>query len=176
MSGSDAHIVRYHDGRIERMQTPDSANTLSLESGLPVQRTSIPLARSPAAMVSSGIMMAAPGATYLFLSLFLSTQIAHRLKAWGNGPKDVIIVGRAVPFCEATRKTVSRSSTHPATRHSSLFTMLGVSMPSAGTLRVSFGNARWWGSRRAPPNAGLIQGVWATDSGDVWATGARSTL
>ena len=152
MSGSDAHIVRYHDGDIERMQTPGFGKhtVFGIWAASPEDVYAVGSVAG-----RNGFIWHYDGSAWRDLPLPEAIPLnANRdtppfFKAWGNGPEEVIIVGQGGTLLRGNAEDGLRSSTHQTTRHSSRSTMLtGVSMPSVATPRCPLDNARWWGSRR----------------------------
>ena len=181
MSGSDAHIVRYHDGDIERMQTP----------GLGKHTVFGIWAASPEDVYAVGSVAGRNGFIWHYdgsawrdlplpeaIPLNANRDTPPFFKAWGNGPKEVIIVGQGGTLLRGNAEDGFEVVNTPDNK--TLFTVhyangrfYAVGGDTQGVLWTMHDGGV---QDETPNNAGLIQGIWATDTGDVWATGARGAL
>ena len=132
-------------------------------------------------MVSSGIMTAAPWRDLPLpeaIPLNANRDTPPFFKAWGNGPKEVIIVGQGGTLLRGNAEDGFEVVNTPDNK--TLFTVhyangrfYAVGGDTQGVLWTMHDGGV---QDETPNNAGLIQGIWATDTGDVWATGARGAL
>ena len=181
MTGSDAHVVRYQAGQFERMPTP----------GLGKHTIFGLWAASPEDVYAVGSVAGRNGFIWHYdgtawREVALPEEIPVNenrdtppfFKVWGNGADDVCIVGQGGVILRGNAAT--GFSVVATNRDQTLFTVhfahekfYAVGGGVGGVLLVVDDTDIM---DQTPVNADLIQGVWATEGGEVWASGARGSI
>ncbi len=183
MTGSDAHVVRYQNGQFERMQTP----------GLGKHTVFGLWAASPQDVYAVGSVAGRNGFIWHYngtawsevalpedIALDENRDTPSFFKVWGNGPDDVVVVGQNGVILRGS--AASGFSVLDSPVETTLFTVhaadneeafYAVGGESGGSLLVIDGSEI---ADETPANTALIQGVWAADNGEVWASGARGNM
>ncbi|MEL6179624.1 MAG: hypothetical protein AAFS10_11765, partial [Myxococcota bacterium] len=181
MTGSDAHVVRYQAGQFERMQTPGLGKhtVFGLWAASPEDVYAV-----GAVAGRNGFIWHYDGTAWSEVALPEEIPVDENrdtspfFKVWGSSADDVCVVGQGGVILRGSAAAGFRVLDSPGEK--TLFTVhfandrfYTVGGDTGGVLLVLDGAEVM---DETPANAALIQGVWATETGEVWASGARGSV